>query len=102
MIALDAERTLRVEHAGVLEIECLQGVLWVTRPGDPCDRFLGPGETLRPSARGVTLVTAIERSLVNMVERPARRPLFGWLSWLHRRPVVRSQVARTAAGMTSC
>lgn len=101
MIALDAESTLRVEHAGVLEIECLQGVLWVTRPGDLCDRFIGPGDMLRPSARGLTLVTALERSLVRVVERPARRSMFAWLAWLHRRPVVRSQLTRTAPGMTA-
>ena len=89
MIALDAESLLRIEHAAILEIECLSGVLWITREGDVCDRFIGPGESFNPSGRGVTLATALERALVRVVERPAARERTSWLKWLQRRPVVR-------------
>jgi hypothetical protein len=90
VIALEAESSLRIEHADVLEIECVRGVLWITREGDLCDRFIGPGESFNPSGRGVTLATALERSLVRVIERPIahRRP--SWLGWFARRPVVRT------------
>jgi hypothetical protein len=90
MIALDTETSLRVEHASVLEIECLSGVLWITREGDLCDRFLATGESFNPSGRGVTLVTALERSLVRVVERPAAPARPSWIAWFKRRPVVRT------------
>jgi Protein of unknown function (DUF2917) len=86
VIALEVESSLRVEHADVLEIECVRGVLWITREGDLCDRFIGSGESFNPSGRGVTLATALERTLVRVVER--RRA--SWLGWFARRPVVRT------------
>ena len=90
MIALDADTSLRIEHAAVLEIECLSGVLWITREGDPSDRFVGPGETFHPSSgRGVTLATALERSLVRVIERAPAPKCASWLAWLYPRPVVR-------------
>src|SRR5689334_5994533 len=96
MIALDANRSLRVEHAAVLEIECLSGVLWITREGDLHDRFIGPGESFNPTGRGVTLATALERSLIRVVERPAERAPRGWRAWFSRRPVLRTLSPFTA------
>ena len=97
MIALDAETSLRVEHAALLEIECVSGVLWITREGDVCDRFIGPGESSDISGRGVTLATALERSLVRVIERfPARRR-WDWRSWFLRSPVVRRSLAMPRA-----
>jgi hypothetical protein len=90
VIALEAESSLRVEHADVLEIECVRGILWITREGDLCDRFIGPGESFNPSGRGVTLATALERTLVRLVERPVARRRASWLGWFARRPVVRT------------
>jgi hypothetical protein len=100
MIALDAESSLRVEHAAVLEIECVCGVLWITGEGDLSDRFIAAGESFNPAGRGITLATALERSLVRVIERPAASQRPAWLSWFHRRPVVRtlpSAAARAAA-----
>jgi len=97
MIALDAEISLRVEHAAVLEIECVYGVLWITREGDICDRFIGPGESFNASGRGVTLATALERSLVRVVERAPARRRWSWLAWFQRAPVVRRSLAVHAA-----
>jgi len=97
MIALDAETSLRVEHAAVLEIECVSGVLWITREGDVCDRFIGPGESFDASGRGVTLATALERSLVRVVERAPARRRWSWLTWFQRPPVVRRSLAVRAA-----
>ena len=95
MIALNAESSLRIEHAGVLEIQCVSGVLWITREGDVCDRFLGPGDSLRPGTRGVTLATALESSTVRLLERPIPRWRLAWPRWLRRAPLVRAPVCLT-------
>jgi len=98
MIALDAETSLRVEHAAVLKIECVSGVLWITREGDVHDRFIRPGESFDAAGRGVTLATALERSLVRVVERAPARRRWMWLTWFQRPPVVRrSQAMQRAA-----
>ena len=89
MIALDAERSLRIEHAEVLEIECVSGVLWITQEGDPCDRFIGRGESFSAGRRGVTLVTALEPTVVHVIERASVRWRSRWRNWFWRRPVVR-------------
>ena len=88
MIALDADSSLRIEHAAILELECLHGVLWITREGDLYDRFVGPGETFKLSGSGVTLASALEPSLVRVTERPSASRPRAWLAWW-RRPVVR-------------
>jgi len=100
MIALDADSSLRIEHAAILEIECLSGVLWITREGDIYDRFIGPGESFNPSGRGVTLASALQRSLVRVIERPAVRPRMNWRTWLQRRPVVRRLCSGAPSALT--
>jgi hypothetical protein len=97
MIALDAECSLRFEHAAVLEIQCLSGVLWITCEGDLCDRFIGPGESFNPSGRGLTLATALERSLVRVVERAVPLGPRGWRAWFKRRPVLRTVLSARGA-----
>jgi hypothetical protein len=89
MIALDAERSLRVEHAEVLEIQCVSGVLWITQEGDPCDRFIGPGESFSAGRRGVTLVTALEPTVVHVIERDSAPWWSRWGNWFGRHPLVR-------------
>ena len=95
MIALDAETSLRVEHADVLEIECVSGVLWITREGDVYDRFIGPGESFDISGRGVTLATALERSLVRVIERSPAGRRWNWRAWFQRPPLARRSLAVT-------
>lgn len=80
MIALDAEASLRLERGSPVEMTCVSGMLWITCEGDLYDRFLGPGESLMLTTRGLTLVTALGRSLVRVVELPAARLNQTWLT----------------------
>ena len=72
MIALEREASLRVEPGTRVELACLSGVVWITQQGDLRDLFLAPGESLRLLPRGRTLVTALEPSLVRIVDAGAR------------------------------
>jgi hypothetical protein len=99
MIALERETSLRVEPGTCVEIACLSGILWVTQQGDLRDLFLGPGELLELSPRGRTLVTALEPSLVRIVDAgtapPARR---AWWAWVERGSALLARLrARTTA-----
>jgi hypothetical protein len=68
MIALENETSVRVKAGTAVEIACVSGVLWVTQEGDVRDMFLAPGESLRLAGRGLTIVTALEPSLVRLIE----------------------------------
>ena len=86
MIALERETSLRVEPGTHVEIACVSGVLWVTQQGDLRDLFLGPGESLVLLPRGRTLVTALEPSLVRVVDAVARpRAKHAWGARVERR-----------------
>jgi Protein of unknown function (DUF2917) len=99
MIALERETSLRVEPGTCVEIACLSGVLWITQAGDLRDLFLGPGESLELLPRGRTLATALEPSLVRVVDAVARpRAQHAWWARVERRLALwRGLGARTTA-----
>jgi hypothetical protein len=72
MIALEREASLRVEPGTRVEVACLSGVVWITQQGDLRDLFLAAGESLALLPRGRTLVTALEASMVRIVDADAR------------------------------
>ena len=80
MIALENETSLRLKPGSPMEIACVAGVLWVTQEGDLRDLFLAPGESLHLPGRGLTIVTALEPSLVRLVE--GFRTSVGSSAWL--------------------
>jgi hypothetical protein len=51
----------------MIALENETSVLWVTQEGDLRDLFLASGESLRLTGRGLTIVTALEPSLVRLV-----------------------------------
>jgi hypothetical protein len=79
MIALENETSVRVKAGTAVEIACVSGVLWVTQEGDVRDMFLAPGESLRLAGRGLTIVTALEPSLVRLIEDA--KPSVGSGAW---------------------
>ena len=80
MIALENEASVRVKTGTAVEIACVSGVLWVTQEGDVRDMFLAPGESLRLAGRGLTIVTALEPSLVRLIGDV--KPSLGSDAWL--------------------
>ena len=98
MITLEVERSLRIEPGMPIEITCLSGVLWVTQEGDVRDLFVAAGDSLMLSARGVGVVTALERSCVRVVDRSTPRKGSRGGPWLRRpmrwmRGLARTRVA---------
>ena len=91
MIALENETSVRLKPGSVVEITCAAGVLWITQEGDSRDLFLAPGESLRVTGRGLTIVTALEPSLVRIVE--SARTRVGASAWLRIQRWVRLAIA---------
>ena len=77
MIALKAEQTLRIKPWSTARIECVTGVLWVTREGDWRDFIVASGEFIEVD-RGLTVAVALEPAIV----RVARRSPWSWLRGL--------------------
>jgi hypothetical protein len=49
--------------SGGRTILCLQGVLWITQPGDPADYRLAEAQSLEMTRRGKIVVQAMEDSV---------------------------------------
>lgn len=95
-ISLLPEGSLRIQSGRGVEIRCLSGLLWVTQAGDARDLFAASGQALRLVPRGLTLVTALEPSLLHAQELPAlaRRRAWRWPWRVVRSPVATPLVLR--------
>jgi hypothetical protein len=49
------------------------GSLWITQEGDRRDHHLGPGDSLRIDAPGLTLISALRRSATSLCRRERSR-----------------------------
>lgn len=65
---LAAGSTLRLDLAAPAQLAVRQGRIWLTRPGDDADHFLGPGQGLW-----------LEPGRAVVLESDGRQP--AWLSW---------------------
>jgi hypothetical protein len=54
-------------------VHCLEGVLWITREGDPADHVLGIGGSWTAAGPGMVVVEAVEDSAFAVME-PASLP----------------------------
>ena len=68
MIALEAQETLRIKPRRITRIECMSGVLWITREGDLRDFIVAPGESMQVD-RGLTIALALEPATVRVVQQ---------------------------------
>lgn len=72
-ISLEARRALTLTDAAGAEVACLTGQVWLTMDGDRRDIFLEPGDVHSIERGGLTLINAIEASVVH-VDLPRARP----------------------------
>jgi hypothetical protein len=79
-IALDAHRALSLTDAVGAEVEVVAGHVWLTTDGDLRDIFLAPGEAHSIERPGLTIINAVEPSVVH-VQPPQPRPA-AWKRWL--------------------
>lgn len=73
MVVLEAEQSLVLTPRQVARIDCLSGVVWVTRSGDALDHFVAAGGSVDVGP-GLTIATALEHSVLR-VTAAHRRPL---------------------------
>ena len=57
-IRLTLNEVMSIDGGGAVTLRCLEGIVWVTRPGDPRDYFLRAGEELRLGSAGPAVVEA--------------------------------------------
>jgi hypothetical protein len=68
VIVLEAQETLRIKPRRTTRIECMSGVLWITREGDLRDFIVARGESIEVD-RGLTIALALEPATVHVVPR---------------------------------
>jgi hypothetical protein len=71
-IALDKSGTVVFNDARDLEIELVQGNLWITEDGDTEDYVLAPGQSFRVRRQGATVLHALQESSIRVTHREAR------------------------------
>ena len=81
-IALERNHALSITDAAGAEVEVRNGQVWLTMDGDTRDIFLAPGYTHAIERDGLTLISAIQPSVVR-VEPPRPQPSV-WNRWLAR------------------
>lgn len=81
-ISLAARRAMSLNDAAGAEVACVSGQVWLTMDGDRRDIFLAPGEAHNIERGGLTLINAIEPSVLH-VELPRPRSA-AWKQRLQR------------------
>jgi len=79
-ISLDPRRGISLKDAAGVAVEVVRGSVWLTMDGDRRDIVLPSGGVHTIERDGLTLVNAIEPSLVR-VQPPRARPAI-WKRWL--------------------
>lgn len=78
--ALDARRMMALTKAQGAEVKVLTGQVWLTMDGDRRDIFLEPGDAHSIERNGLTLINAIESSVLHV--QPPRAQPAAWRRWL--------------------
>ena len=78
--ALDAHRMMALTNAEGAEVKVLTGQLWLTMDGDQRDIFLAPGDVHSIERGGLTLINAIEPSVLHVQAPQPERSW--WKRWL--------------------
>jgi hypothetical protein len=87
--------TLRIDDDQPHVIDVFEGMVWVTRDGDPRDVILEAGDSFRFEGRGLTLVQAFDDArllLTDLTEMPRALNAFA----LHRRARAQRDAALAA------
>ena len=59
---------MRIEDARGALVHVWEGAVWITQEGDERDYFVPAGKSFRVSGDGLTVVSAIQRSLVALAQ----------------------------------
>lgn len=83
--AIARGRILSIEDGRGMTVAVSSGSLWITQEGDRRDRHVGPGESFRIDAPGLTLISALRRSVISL-SVPDQRSFAArlanmWIGW---------------------
>jgi 4-oxalocrotonate tautomerase len=78
--ALEARTLMSLTDAAGAEVAVLKGQVWLTTDGDLRDIFLAPGEVHAIERGGLTLINAVEPSVLHVQPPRPARPW--WKRWL--------------------
>ena len=81
-IALERYHALSMTDAAGALVEVRTGQVWLTMDGDARDIFLAPGDSHAIQRDGLTLISAMEPSVVRV--QPPRRRATAWKRGLER------------------
>lgn len=81
-IALERYHALSMTDAAGAQVEVRTGRVWLTMDGDARDIFLAPGDTHAVERNGLTLISAIQPSVVRV--QPPRPRSSAWKRGLAR------------------
>jgi hypothetical protein len=79
--ALARGRLLRIENGRGMTVRVSSGSLWITQEGDQRDRHVGPGASFRIDADGLTLISALRRSVISLSAPDEQRLTGLWVGW---------------------
>ena len=84
-VALARGMVLRIVDGHGTTVTVSRGGLWITQEGDRRDRYVGAGGSFRIDAPGLTLISALRRSVISLSapeERSfAARLMNMWTGW---------------------
>lgn len=67
-LVLHPREVLNLDNSQQMAIECKNGVIWITCPGEPGDHILQAGRRYEPKTRGGIVIEAINEALVDIEE----------------------------------
>ena len=79
IINLQPEECLRIESGTGVQVDCVTGMLWITREGDLLDDFLADGQSVQLRSRGLTIITALRPSYLRVQDSPSLHSRRRWL-----------------------
>ena len=76
-LSMPRERQVALQDAQGVRITCRSGLFWITQEGDIRDHVLAPGQVLRISSGGLTVVSALREGEISLQETRAEAPASG-------------------------
>lgn len=91
-VQLAEGKQLAFRGARDTRLECIEGRVWLTVEGQPCDFLLSKGERLRIGSNGLVLIQGLSSGSVQMVSMvpcsTCRESRFAWFSVLRLAHIV--------------
>ncbi len=82
VIQLTERKMMAIRDARDTEIECTEGIVWLTIEGQPGDFLLAQGENLRIESNGLALIQGMPYGLVKLFRATSSSRQVNRFAWL--------------------